>query len=200
MLFNGRNQAIKFIEDYGSMILEAKRKAVGEEPVIIKLNEEFLNEIENEEKNIYQQIFKEYFKYHSPLFLVKDLHKNIQNDKIVKYINKLLIHLRKSIIRKKIPKYENPKKVVNIVEKILNFNKQQKGKGILTPKQMLQRLPIALAQAKAGNTSENLLNEIRQIIYSLCQEKEIIEKVYNNIMNSIKVKYKNEYYIYVFGK
>ena len=40
---------------------------------------------------------------------------------------------------------------------------------MLTPKQMLQRLPIALAQAKAGNTSENLLNQIRQIVYSLYQ-------------------------------
>ena len=54
-------------------------------------------------------------------------------------------------------------------EKILDFNKQQNGNGIkiLTPKQMFQRLPIALAQLKAGNTSENLLNEIRQIMYSL---------------------------------
>ena len=58
---------------------------------------------------------------------------------------------------------------------------------ILTPKQMLQRLPIALAQVKAGNTSENLLNEIRQVIYSLYQAKEITKKVYNNIMNSIKL-------------
>ena len=57
---------------------------------------------------------------------------------------------------------------------------------ILTPKQMLQRLPIALAQVKAGNTSENLLNEVRHIIHSLYQGKEITEKVYNNIMNSIK--------------
>ena len=48
---------------------------------------------------------------------------------------------------------------------------------------MLQRLPIALAQIKAGNTSENLLNEIRQIIYSLYRAKWITEKVYNNIMN-----------------
>ena len=52
---------------------------------------------------------------------------------------------------------------------------------------MIQRLPIALAQVKAGNTSENLLNEIRQIIYSSYQAKEITKKVYNNIMNSIKV-------------
>ena len=51
---------------------------------------------------------------------------------------------------------------------------------------MLQRLPIALAQVKAGNTSENLLNKIRQITYSLYQEK-VTKKVYNNIMNSIKL-------------
>ena len=57
---------------------------------------------------------------------------------------------------------------------------------ILTPKQMLQRLPITLAQVKAGNTAENLLNEIRQIIYSLYRAKEITKKVYNNIMNSIQ--------------
>ena len=49
---------------------------------------------------------------------------------------------------------------------------------------MLERLPIALAQVQAGNTSENLLNEIRQIIYSLYQGKEITKKVYNNRMNS----------------
>ena len=58
---------------------------------------------------------------------------------------------------------------------------------ILTSKQMIQRLPMALAQVKAGNTSENLLNEITQIIYSLYREKEITRKVHNNIMNSIKL-------------
>ena len=52
---------------------------------------------------------------------------------------------------------------------------------------MLQRLPIALAQIKAGNNSQTLLNEIRQIVYSLYQSKEIIKKVYNNILKSIKV-------------
>ena len=52
---------------------------------------------------------------------------------------------------------------------------------------MFQRLPIALAQGKAGNTSENLLNEIRKILYSLYQAKEITKIVYNGIMNSVKV-------------
>ena len=66
--------------------------------------------------------------------------------------------------------------------------KAVKGEGlkILTPKQMLQRLPIALAQVKAGNNSESLLNEIREIVYSLYQSKQITKKVYNNIIKSIQ--------------
>ena len=67
--------------------------------------------------------------------------------------------------------------------------KEQEGTGlkILKPNQMLKRLSIALAQVKAGNNSESLLNEIRQIVYSLYRSKEITKKVYNNIINSIKV-------------
>ena len=91
--FNARNNAIKFIEDYGSMILEAKKLARQESEVL----------------------------------------------------------------------------------------------KILTPNQMLKRLPIALVQIKAGNNSESLLNEIRQIAYSLYRSKEITKKVYNNIIKSIKV-------------
>ena len=52
---------------------------------------------------------------------------------------------------------------------------------------MLQRLPIALAQVKTGNTSKNVLNETRQIIYSMYRMKEITQKVCSDIMNSIKV-------------
>ena len=51
---------------------------------------------------------------------------------------------------------------------------------------MLQRLPVAFSHVKAGTTSENLLSEILQIIYSLYQAKEITKKVYSNILNSIK--------------
>ena len=66
---------------------------------------------------------------------------------------------------------------------------QQKGTRlkILTLNQMLQRLPIALSQVKAGNNSESLLNEIRKIFYSLYQSKEITKKFCDNITNSIKV-------------
>ena len=64
-----------------------------------------------------------------------------------------------------------------------------KGTGleILTPKQMLQRLPIALAQVKAGNNSDSLLNEIRQIVYFLHQSKQITKKVYNNIIKHMNI-------------
>ena len=73
-----------------------------------------------------------------------------------------------------------------------NYDARQnktKGKGlkVLSPKQMLQRLPIALAQVKAGNNSESLLNEIRQIVYSLYNSKQITKKVCNNITKSINV-------------
>ena len=68
---------------------------------------------------------------------------------------------------------------------------------ILTPKQMLQILPIALAQVKAGNNSENLLNEIRQIVYFLYQSKQITKKVYSNIKS---IQAQNGYYIYELRK
>ena len=85
---------------------------------------------------------------------------------------------------------KNLKKLVYIAGKIIYFNKQQKSKGHpldfttcikLTRQQMLQIFSIALALVKAVRTSEKWLNEIRQIIYSLCQIKETTEKVYNNI-------------------
>ena len=64
--------------------------------------------------------------------------------------------------------------------------KEGKGLKILTPKQMLQRLPIALAQVKPGNNSESLLNEISQIVYYLYQSKQITKNVYKHIIESIQ--------------
>ena len=84
---------------------------------------------------------------------------------------------------------EDPKLIVNIVEKILKFNKQnqQKGQGIkiLTPNQMLNRLPIVLAQLKAGNNSNKLKNEIRQLLYSLYRSKNITEQIYKSLIGII---------------
>ena len=73
-----------------------------------------------------------------------------------------------------------------IDQNMMKLREKDINKKILTPKQMLQRLPIALAQVKAGNNSESLLNEIRQIVYSLYQSKQITKKAYNNIIKSIQ--------------
>ena len=69
---------------------------------------------------------------------------------------------------------------------------------ILTPRQILQRLPIALPQVKTSSTSENVLIEIRKVKYSLFRAKQVTKKVYSNIMNSVTVSDKNEYYIHKF--
>ena len=70
------------------------------------------------------------------------------------------------LLFKKNPKNENSNKMVDIAKKILEFNNQQKETElkILNPLQMLQKLPIALAQVKADNNSGILLNEIRRIV------------------------------------
>ena len=75
---------------------------------------------------------------------------------------------------------EKPDKIVEIVKEILKFNKQvQQGKGlkILTPQQMLSRVPISPAQLNAGNNSEKLKNEIRQLLYSLYRSKKMTKEV-----------------------
>ena len=82
-------------------------------------------------------------------------------------------------------------KIVKTVKKILKFNKQnQEGQGlkILTPNQMFTRLPINLPQLKAGNHSEKLQNEIRQLLYSLYRWKNMTEQVYNNLIKYIWIK------------
>ena len=85
-------------------------------------------------------------------------------------------------------KIEKPDKIVEIVKEILKFNEQkQEGQGIkiLTPNQMLSRLPISLAQLEAGNNSEKLKNEIRQLLYYLYRSKNMTKKVYNNLINPL---------------
>ena len=120
---------------------------------------------------------------------------NRTNDKtkyteLVNMINSGLKDLKEEIkkMSKEEIEIENPDKIVKIVEMILKFNKQnQQGKGlkILTPNQMLSRLPIALAQLKAGNNSEKLKNEIRQLLYSLYRSKNMTKQVHNNLINYI---------------
>ena len=90
------------------------------------------------------------------------------------------------------------KKIINllngngeITSEAIQKSKQNKatetGLKILTLKQMFQRLPVVLGQVKFGNNSESSLNEIRQIVYSLYQSKQITKTEYNNIIKSINV-------------
>ena len=102
------------------------------------MQQEFIKEIIANEKDINDEIFWDYFKYQNPLFLAKGLIRAMQvkNKQTVNNVNDGLIDLRNAIIRKEIHENENPNNIVDIVEKILGFNKQQKGKGIKisTPK------------------------------------------------------------------
>ena len=83
---------------------------------------------------------------------------------------------------------EENEKIINIVERIIYFNQlNQSGQGlkIWTPNQMLSRLPISLAQLKAGNNSEKLKNEIRQLLYSLYRSKKLTKQLYKSLIDII---------------
>ena len=85
---------------------------------------------------------------------------------------------------------EKPNQILETVNKILDFNKEiqkQQGLGlkILTPDQMFSRLPISLAQLNAGNNSEKLKNEIRQLLYSLYRSKKLTRQLYKSLIDII---------------
>ena len=140
----------------------------------------FLNEIRNgeislEDAKTVQQYYLDY------LNIIRKGSKNAEQRKTLANIN-ILYSARNNVI-KFIEDYSS------MILEAKKLAREQEGTGlkILTPNQMLKRLRIALAQIKAGNNSESLLNEIRQIVYYLYRSKEITKKVYNNIINSIKV-------------
>ena len=90
--------------------------------------------------------------------------------------------------RDELSKVEEDEKIIHIVERILELNsKNQLGLGlkILTPDQMLNRLPITLAQLKAGNNSEKLKNEIRQLLYSLYRSKKLTKQLHKSLIDVI---------------
>ena len=87
-------------------------------------------------------------------------------------------------------KNEETNDILGIINKIIDFNKEiqkQQGSGlkILTPNQMLNRLPITLAQLKVGNNSEKLKNEIRQFLYSLYRSKKLTKQLYESLIDII---------------
>ena len=85
--------------------------------------------------------------------------------------------------------FEKPDKTLKSVEAILDFNNKQNqiGEGLktLTPNQMVSRLPISLAQLKAGNNFEKLKNDIRQLLYSLYRSQKLTKQIYKSLIDII---------------
>ena len=131
--------------------------------------------------------------YQSPSDMYKSLRdtKSKKNEGQVYLIKEVLNRLKEAIKNvsddKKFIIKEN-KNIINIVKRILYFNElDQSGEGlkILTPNQMLSRLPISLAQLNAGNNSEKLKNEIRQLLYSLYRSKKLTKQLYKSLIDTI---------------
>ena len=132
-------------------------------------------EIEEEQKNINYRLLNDYFtNYQSPSDMYRKLHATegkINEDQV--YVIKKVLNKMKKVIEK-VPQdrkfmIEENKNIINIVERIFYLHQlDQSGQGlkILTPNQMLSRLPISLAQLKAGNNSEKIKNEIKKLLYS----------------------------------
>ena len=144
---------------------------------------------------INNELFKKHFKLEKPILMYKVLYETNndkeKNSKLVNIFNSGLEDLEKEIkeMSKEEIEIEKPYNIVKVVKKILDFNKieQQEGQGIkiLTPNQMLNRLPITLAQLQAGNNSNKLKNEIRQLLYSLYHSKNMTERIYKSLVGII---------------
>ena len=127
-------------------------------------------------KDINYDLFKDYFNFSVPSALAKELYETKdkkKNNEFVEEIKNKWSDLKDEIkkMSEDEKEIEQPDKTLKIVEEILDFNtkiwkKQGQGLKTLTPNQMFSRLPITLAQLKAGNNSAKLKNEIRQILYS----------------------------------
>ena len=139
-------------------------------------------------------MLKKYFtNYRSPSDMYKKLceTEETRNENRVYLIKEVLNRMKKVI--KNVPEnkkfmIEESEKIMDIVECIFYFNQlDQSGQGlkILTRNQMLSRLPISLAQLKAGNNSEKLKNEIRQLLYSLYRSKKLTKQLYKSLTDII---------------
>ena len=160
----------------------------------IKLRRGRSDEIKRKEQNINNELFKKYFTdYQNPSNMYKKLSetKGAVNEVRVDSIKKVLSTLQRIIDyvpKDNASKSEENEKIIDIVERILDFYKKiqsRQGVKILTPSQMLSRLPISLAQLNAGNNSEKLKNEIRQLLCSLYRSKKLTRHIYKSLVDII---------------
>ena len=144
-------------------------------------------------KYINKKLFNYYFNYSNPDSMFKRLRDSSdeKNKSVVESINEKLTKLKnivKNVPKDEVSKFEENEKIIDIVERILELNSEKQlglGLKILTPNQMLSRLPITLAQLKAENNSEKLKNEIRQFLYSLYRSKKLTKQLYKSLMDII---------------
>ena len=153
---------------------------------------ELNRQVVEKSKIINEELLKKYFGFQDLISMQKELYKSKnagKNNKLANMIKSGLKDLKKDIeqMGDDVNEIEKPDEIVDIVEKILEYNRQnQEGLGlkILTPHQMLSRLPITLAQIKSGNNLEKLKNEIRQLLYSLQRSRNLTKTLYNNLINT----------------
>ena len=194
----------KIIEGFKNEVFPLYYDREGDEQMEFEKEEEqtindaskFNEWVNKQETDINNKLFKKHFKNQRPSDMFKllyEINDKEKTSKLVSAINSRLKDLKEEIkkMSKEERKIKKPDKIVKVVKKILRFNKQnQKGKGlkILTPSQMISRLPITLAELKAGNNSEKIKNEIRQLLYSLYRSKNMTKQVYNNLIKYIRIK------------
>ena len=178
----------KFEEQQTSKKFNKKEPLI--QPTKIGVNE--LNELITKE-GMNKKLFKNYFKFQMLTEMLKILYNLNNRKKSIQLVNTIKSGLSdlkneiKNISADEI-ETEKPYKIVDIVEKSLEFNgRNQEGEGlkILTPNQMLSRLSISLAQLKAVNNSEKLKNEIRQLLHSLCRSKKLSKQIYESLIDII---------------
>ena len=140
------------------------------------------------------KFFREYFQYLGPCDLCKDLTKTTGSEENKGQINTMKDRLANLMEEfkskptndaKNIRNRNNMLEIGEIILEFLQLNQAGKGSKILTPSQMLSRLPISLAQLKAGNNSEKLKNEIRQLLYSLYRSKKLTKNIYKSLVDII---------------
>ena len=159
----------------------------------MKLRRQRLDIIDKKKKNINNVLFDHYFDYLNPEIMIAKLKTASyeKNKNMVESINKKLTKLKnivKNMPKDEVSKVEENEKIIDIVERILELNSEKQlglGLKILTPNQMLSRLPITLAQLKAGNNSEKLKNEIRQLLHSLYRSKKLTKQLYKSLIDII---------------
>ena len=159
----------------------------------MKLRRQRLDIIDKKKKNINNVLFDHYFDYLNPEIMIAKLKTSSyeKNKNMVESINKKLTKLKnivKNMPKDEVSKVEENEKIIDIVERILELNSEKQlglGLKILTPNQMLSRLPITLAQLKAGNNSEKLKNEIRQLLHSLYRSKKLTKQLYKSLIDII---------------